>query len=430
MGGRKDRVAGGVAAFFAITALQVGCDNHHFLETLDASLGATGSGGTLAVGSGGGGPGATDGGGGQAGSRGSAGSGGSIGSGAGIAGGAGGTGGSGTSGGRTATGAAVGGGAGSVPTCQAGATRCSPDSAVQIVGVQTCGSDGQWSGPLACPRSTPFCNGAGMCGVCQVGATQCSGTTVESCGLDGMWGSPWTCATGSCDDAACNGAATTDGTSCQSGGSGLTDCGPGGSGTESCCTSLGVPGGVFFRTYPTPDNQWLVHTRYEQIPKPYADPATVGGFRLDKYLVTVGRFRQYVKYLTGSKGAPPPNGSGLHSHLNDGFGLANSGDPGSYEAGWDASWNTNIPTGPGAVATWNTNLAACDDLVGNYTTWTPTPGAQESLPINCVSWYQAYALLTRFVSGTGGSCRARRSGNTPRPPDSDSSHTPGARRWI
>ena len=25
-----------------------------------------------------------------------------------------------------------------------------------------------------------------------------------------------------------------------------------------------------------------------------ADPASVSGFRLDKYLVTVGRFRQYV----------------------------------------------------------------------------------------------------------------------------------------
>jgi formylglycine-generating enzyme required for sulfatase activity len=31
-------------------------------------------------------------------------------------------------------------------------------------------------------------------------------------------------------------------------------------------------------------------------------------------------------------------------------------------------------------------------VAGNYTTWTPTPSAHESLPINCVNWYQAYAF--------------------------------------
>src|SRR5450432_142744 len=397
--GSEVRITVGLAAIVAIAALQVGCDRRHFLGTVDAGLGAPGTGGTPAVGSGGGTTG-TGGGAGQVGASGLAGAGGSGasggagtggtgGSGAGGVGTGGGTDGSGTSGGGTAGGAAVGGGAGLVPTCQAGATQCSEDS---VVHVQTCGSDGQWSGPLACPPSTPFCNGAGICGVCQAGATRCSGSTIESCGLNGMWGSPWTCATGRCLDDACYATPTTDGTSCQSGGPGLTNCGPGGSGTESCCTSLEVPGGEFFRNYPTPDHQWLVHSRYEQIPTPYANPATVGGFRLDKYLVTVGRFRQYVKYLTGSKGAPPPNGSGLHAQLNDGLGLADSGNPGSYETGWDGSWNTNIPTGPGAVATWNTNLASCDDLVGNLTTWTPTLGAHESLPINCVSWYQAYAF--------------------------------------
>ena len=39
-----------------------------------------------------------------------------------------------------------------------------------------------------------------------------------------------------------------------------------------------------------------------------ADPATVSGLRMDKYLVTVGRFRQYVNYVTGSAGVPPANG--------------------------------------------------------------------------------------------------------------------------
>ncbi|MGD0676226.1 MAG: hypothetical protein ABSC94_12455 [Polyangiaceae bacterium] len=46
----------------------------------------------------------------------------------------------------------------------------------------------------------------------------------------------------------------------------------------------------------------------------------MSGFRLDKYLVTVGRFRQYVNYLTDGTGAPPANGSGSHTHLNGGTG--------------------------------------------------------------------------------------------------------------
>src|SRR5271165_983105 len=67
--------------------------------------------------------------------------------------------------------------------------------------------------------------------------------------------------------------------SCAPGGPGMTNCGPGGSGTESCCTSLPVTGGTFYRTF----------TNDGTGPTEEADPATVSGFRLDKYLVTVGR---------------------------------------------------------------------------------------------------------------------------------------------
>ena len=40
-------------------------------------------------------------------------------------------------------------------------------------------------------------------------------------------------------------------------------------------------------------------------PAGLADPATVSGLRLDKYLVTVGRFRQYVSYLWALRGRHP-----------------------------------------------------------------------------------------------------------------------------
>ena len=168
----------------------------------------------------------------------------------------------------------------------------------------------------------------------------------------------------------------------------MTNCGPGGSGTESCCTSLEVPGGTYDRTYNTagstsgpPDGGW----------PDLADPATVSGFRMDKYLVTVGRFRQYVNYVTGSGGAPPANGSGIHTYLNAGQGLANSGSAGTYETGWDATdWNMYIATGAGATSTWSTNLNC--DANHHDATWTIAAGSQENLPINCVDWYEAYAF--------------------------------------
>jgi formylglycine-generating enzyme required for sulfatase activity len=115
----------------------------------------------------------------------------------------------------------------------------------------------------------------------------------------------------------------------------------------------------------------------------------VSSFRLDKYLVTVGRFRQYVSFASSGTGAPPPDGSGIHTHLNAGRGLANSGSPGTYEAGWDATdWSAFIATGPGTADTWDTNLSECFP----YSTWTTTAGSQESLPVNCVPWYEAYAF--------------------------------------
>jgi sulfatase modifying factor 1 len=174
--------------------------------------------------------------------------------------------------------------------------------------------------------------------------------------------------------------------SCAPGGPGMTNCG---SASESCCTSLEVAGGTYYRTYNTkdstsgrPDGGW----------PDLADPATVSGFRLDKYLVTVGRFRQFVNAVypdgdAGPTGWLPVAGSGIHKHLNGGLGLVSAGATSAdggvvYETGWDAlDWNSQVtPT--------NANLM-CDAA---YQTWTNTASTQENLPINCVSWYEAYAF--------------------------------------
>jgi formylglycine-generating enzyme required for sulfatase activity len=183
---------------------------------------------------------------------------------------------------------------------------------------------------------------------------------------------------------ACDSGPCVEPPSCAVSAKGTTDCG---ASHESCCVSPEVPGGTYDRTYdPVEDGGPLVAT--DGGPTGEADPASVSGFRLDKYLVTVGRFRQYVNYVTGPTGGPPPAGSGVHTHLNEGRGLANSGAPGTFETGWNADWNEEIATGPGAANAWNDNLTSC--LA--FSTWTPTAGSQENLPMNCANWYEAYAF--------------------------------------
>jgi len=217
-------------------------------------------------------------------------------------------------------------------------------------------------------------------GQCVPGSTTCSGissapicgviagnSAVQTCGVTALWGTPWPCASGTCSGGACTGS-TTSGTSCEGlSGPGLDDCG---ASSESCCTSLEVPGGTYYRTY---TNSGTGATGLW-------DRATVSGFRLDKYLVTVGRFRQFVDAWNGGAAYVPPAvpaaGSGKHTHLNGGSGLNATG--GGYEPGW--------------VATDDSSIALTDTNLNCGVTWTPSPGTQETLPIDCVNWYEAYAF--------------------------------------
>jgi sulfatase modifying factor 1 len=130
-----------------------------------------------------------------------------------------------------------------------------------------------------------------------------------------------------------------------------------------------VTGGTFYRSY---DGVTFTDQGY---------PATVSDFRLDKFEVTVGRFRNFVAAWVA--GWRPLLGVGKHTHLNDGRGLTAAG--GGYEAGWDAAWTIAFAT---TSAEWATNLACNPDS----TTWTPVADANETRPINCINWYEAYAF--------------------------------------
>ena len=255
------------------------------------------------------------------------------------------------------------------PVCTSIAATCSgPSTAV------TCTQDAYGcfyqASQSACVGQTPTCFNGG-CAQCTPNDLACTGNTPEKCSSTGTWqvgtactGTTPLCSAGSCISPP----------SCGPGGAGMTNCG---TGSESCCVSLEVPSGMFDRTY----------TNSGSGASGLADPASVSGFRLDKYEVTVGRFRQFVKAVLPSTGTgwKPAAGSGKHTHLNGGQGLSNSGSAGTYEPGWLASDNANIsPT----LANLTTNCAG-DNAAA---TWTSTAGASDKLPINCMTWAEAYAF--------------------------------------
>jgi len=275
--------------------------------------------------------------------------------------------------------AAVGADAAAAADAAVGADADSDDTGSQDTGSEHAGTaDAGSDGPAVC---TPM-------------ATRCSGGGVETCGSSGQWASAVACTSDAplCAHGAClapsqDGGAETP-PSCLPGGPGMTNCGPGGSGFESCCTSLEVPGGTYYRTYDPLGEDGGVILAADGGPGGEADPATVSGFRMDKYLVTAGRFRQYVNYLTSDAGAPPVNGSGLHTHLNGGLGLANSGSPGTYETGWDAAdWNAYLTSADSATLV----VAVPGPTTLGYG-FPPIEFSSDNLPMTGVDWYEAYAF--------------------------------------
>jgi formylglycine-generating enzyme len=206
---------------------------------------------------------------------------------------------------------------------------------------------------------------------CTPGTVQCFGNSVQAC-VSGQWSAPVDCSApkGFC----VNGSCSESPASCLDAGPGLSNCGPT---QESCCTSLIVDGGTFLRSYDA-----VTYTDA-------GSPATVSAFRLDKYEVTVGRFRQFVDAV--DNGWLPPQGSGKHTQLNAGKGLNITS--GGYEQGWQTTDNGQLPN---QLAVWTSNSGfstpeglLCD---ATYETWTQSPAGNENLPINCESWFEAYAF--------------------------------------
>ena len=94
--------------------------------------------------------------------------------------------------------------------------------------------------------------------------------------------------------------------------------------------------------------------------------ATIAGFRLDLYEVTVGRFRKFVDAYPGSK---PLVGAGAN--------------PSVAGTGWNAGWAGELAADQAAL-----KLA----VKCSGTTWVDTAGATETMPMNCVNWADAFAF--------------------------------------
>jgi len=125
-------------------------------------------------------------------------------------------------------------------------------------------------------------------------------------------------------------------------------CGP--SRTASCCASSLVPGGTYNRSNMA------------------GAPATVSDFSLDDYEITVGRMRKFVAAFSQDM---TPAGAGKNpANLNP--------DP-----GWSVAWNAKLPAD---AATLKKALLCANG------TFTEAPGANEDLPVTCLSWYEAYAF--------------------------------------
>lgn len=193
--------------------------------------------------------------------------------------------------------------------------------------------------------------GVGSGGTVSSGGTSNSGGTVGSGGKGG--GGPVACSppcsgsTPVCVQGTC-----TVPTSCPS----LPAiCGT--SAASSCCDPVQVPGGSYFRAYD--DVTAMDNT----------NSATVSAFALDRFEVTVGRFRRFVAAGKGNQTSPPASGAGAVGSVN----------------GWSTDYTSNL-------ATDKAGLVAAVKCEAGFSTWTDTAGTNEAKPINCVTWYEAEAF--------------------------------------
>lgn len=189
--------------------------------------------------------------------------------------------------------------------------------------------------------------GEGGAGGCTPGTSDCLGNTPRSCDAMGNWVPMAPCDQGTpiCVDGVCIARK-----SCEAGGLGAGNSCGGSQGMDFCCSDTLIPGGTFNRC-----NDSLYS-------------ATLSPFYLDKYEVTVGRFRAFLEAGQGVASSAPMSGIGTAKNIPD--------------SGWDSAWNLALEADTNAL---KAALTSCDSIA----TW-KEDGSQDALPISCVTWYEAF----------------------------------------
>lgn len=137
---------------------------------------------------------------------------------------------------------------------------------------------------------------------------------------------------------------------------------------ESCCTTLRVDGGRFSlgRSEDSDADDYYPGADPNETP---AVTVEVSPFYLDKYEVTVGRFRAFVEQYTGDA---PKSGEGAA--------------PGAPNSGWSGSFDEYIAPDRAALIA----MLKCDPDDDQLEAWTDEPDDQERHPINCIDWWTAF----------------------------------------
>lgn len=133
----------------------------------------------------------------------------------------------------------------------------------------------------------------------------------------------------------------------------------------SCCESVTLPGGTFQMGRALSGGDAFDVPNVEELPE---HPVQIDRFRLDRFEVTVGRFREFAETWNGSV---IPAGAGAHPRIPN--------------SGWRPEWNDHLPRTSAAMIG-NLHCAAGEE------SWRDTAGPDDARPIGCLNWYEAFAF--------------------------------------
>ena len=133
----------------------------------------------------------------------------------------------------------------------------------------------------------------------------------------------------------------------------------------SCCAPSDLPGGMFSMGRSLSGGDAVDVPNVEELPE---HRVQIAPFRLDRFEVTVGRFREFAESWHGEA---IPEGAGAHPRIRG--------------SGWQDEWNDHMPRTSAALIG-RLHCAAGEE------SWRDLGGPDDARPIGCLSWYEAFAF--------------------------------------